>query len=72
MVRKISTPLKERRFDKCMEDVVRKREHNFGNRETRSGWTEQITGEILRRSEQQKRQDYGPNSLRVTEISLVV
>ena len=40
---------------KCVEDVVRRKEHSFGNRETRTGWTEQITREILRRSEKQKR-----------------
>ena len=39
----------------CAEDVVRRKEHSFGNRGTRNGLTEQITGEILRRSEEQKR-----------------
>ena len=37
---------------KCMEDMVRRNEHSLG---TRTGWTEQITQEILRRSEEQKR-----------------
>ena len=29
---------------KCVEDVVRRKEYSFGNWETRSGWTEKVTG----------------------------
>ena len=29
---------------KCVEDVVRRKEYSFGNRETRTGWTEKVTG----------------------------
>ena len=35
-------------FVKVVEDVVRRKEYNFGNRGIRTGWTEQIIREILR------------------------